>query len=609
MLASSSKRALISTSTTTCLPRSAARIRFWTIGRVARRPVQRLLDRQDVGIVGRLRDEPLDGRRERLVRVVDEQVARPDLREQVDRLAVLVRRQPRRDDRRVGRRLEVGAVEVDELPQGGEVEHPGDLVHVVVEHADALAQDPSGHLGHRPLDLEPDRLAEAAAPDLLLDREQEVVGLVLLDRDVGVAGDAEQVGLEDLHAPEQLVEVRLDDLVEQHEPAGVDLHQARQERRDLDPREPLLPGVGVAEPDGDRQGEGADVRERVPGVHRERRQHRVDLVVEALAQGVVVVGDVVVVEDRDPLGGELPMEVREDRALLGDELHHPRPDRVELVGGRPAVGGQRLRAAQLLAPQARDPRTWKNSSRLLTKKNSDRTRSRSGLRSSPRLVEHARVELEPRELAVEDRVSLLARRPAAAAGGSARSGCGANGGHGPRNDADRTRDAGATTPRPDPGRAAENTTPPIANRSGGPPIRAPERRLSRSATYRRSPVVGSRNTRIWTPVVGSTNRSSVGRNRGSGGAGSLPPGPCVIAGSVGGQRAVSQPLEDGGDDQDHARQDQEQDREDVAARSRRVATTRPATTRTTPSPPISPRASVTPIGATRCPGARRRPGR
>ena len=263
-------------------------------------------------------------------------------------------RQPRRDDRRVRRRLEVGAVEVDELPQGGEVEHPGDLVHVVVEHADALAQDLAGHLGHRPLDLEPDRLAEAASPDLLLDREQEVVGLVLLDRDVRVAGDAEQVGLEDLHAPEQLVEVRLDDLVEQHESAGVDLHQARQERRDLDAREPLLPGVGVAEPDGDRQGEGADVRERMPGVDRERRQHRVDLVVEALAQGVVVVGDVVVVEDRDPLGGELPMEVREDRALLGHELHHPGPDRVQLVGGRPAVGGQRLRAAR--APGAAGPR-------------------------------------------------------------------------------------------------------------------------------------------------------------------------------------------------------------------------------------------------------------
>ena len=53
---------------------------------------------------------------------------------------------------------------------------------------------------HRPLDLEPDRLAEAPPAELLLDRQEQVVGLVLLDREVGVAGHPEQVVLEDLHA-------------------------------------------------------------------------------------------------------------------------------------------------------------------------------------------------------------------------------------------------------------------------------------------------------------------------------------------------------------------------------------------------------------------------
>ena len=223
MLASSSKRALISTSTTTCLPRSAARIRFWTIGESPD-------VRYSVCLIVRTSGSSAACAMNRSTDAVN------------DSYGWWTSRSPARicANRSTGsssscgvsrggmtgcvrRRLEVRAVEVDELPQGGEVEHPGDLVHVVVEHADALAQDPPGHLRHRPLDLEPDRLAEAAAPDLLLDREQEVVRLVLLDRDVGVAGDAEQVGLEDLHAPEQLVEVRLDDLVEEHEPAGLDL--------------------------------------------------------------------------------------------------------------------------------------------------------------------------------------------------------------------------------------------------------------------------------------------------------------------------------------------------------------------------------------------------
>ena len=53
---------------------------------------------------------------------------------------------------------------------------------------------------HRALDLEADRLAEPAAAELLLDRHQQVVRLVLLDREVGVAGHPEEVVLEDLHA-------------------------------------------------------------------------------------------------------------------------------------------------------------------------------------------------------------------------------------------------------------------------------------------------------------------------------------------------------------------------------------------------------------------------
>ena len=90
-------------------------------------------------------------------------------------------------------------------------------------------QDLARRRRHRPLDLEPDRLAEAPPPELLLDRQQQVVGLVLLDREVGVAGDPEQVVLDDLHPGEQQVEVGLDDLVEQDEPVRLDLDQARQD--------------------------------------------------------------------------------------------------------------------------------------------------------------------------------------------------------------------------------------------------------------------------------------------------------------------------------------------------------------------------------------------
>ena len=61
-----------------------------------------------------------------------------------------------------------------------------------------------------------DDLAEAPAPELVLDRLEQVVGLVG-DLEVGVARDPEQVVADDLHAREQRVEVLGDDVLERDE--------------------------------------------------------------------------------------------------------------------------------------------------------------------------------------------------------------------------------------------------------------------------------------------------------------------------------------------------------------------------------------------------------
>ena len=57
-------------------------------------------------------------------------------------------------------------------------------------------------------DLEADRPLEPAAAQLHLDRFEQVVGLLLLEREVGVAADAERRPLLDHHADEQPVEAR-----------------------------------------------------------------------------------------------------------------------------------------------------------------------------------------------------------------------------------------------------------------------------------------------------------------------------------------------------------------------------------------------------------------
>ena len=235
---------------------------------------------------------------------------------------------------------------------------------------------------HRALDLEADGLAEAPPPELLLDRHQQVVGLVLLDREVGVAGDPEQVVLDDLHAAEQQVEVGLDDLVEQHEAVRLDLVEPRQDLGDLDPGEAPLVGLRVAQPDRDREAERRDVRERVARVDRERRQDRVDLVDEPLAEGGVVLGDRGVLDDLDAGSAASDLRISAQVALWsGDELEDPVAGRGELLAGGPAVGRRRRRPGVELLAQAGD-RIWKNSSSMLAKIVRKLTRSSSGLRGS-----------------------------------------------------------------------------------------------------------------------------------------------------------------------------------------------------------------------------------
>ena len=66
---------------------------------------------------------------------------------------------------------------------------------------------PDGH-------LEADGLAEAAPVQLELDGGQQVLGVVLVHRQVGVAGDPEDVVLGDRHRREEGVEMGGDDLLD-----------------------------------------------------------------------------------------------------------------------------------------------------------------------------------------------------------------------------------------------------------------------------------------------------------------------------------------------------------------------------------------------------------
>ena len=75
-------------------------------------------------------------------------------------------------------------------------------------------------------DLQPHRRAEAAPGQLALQRLQQVLVAVVVHLELGVAGDPEQVVLDDLHAGEELAQVGGDQLLDRQEPRprAVDAH-------------------------------------------------------------------------------------------------------------------------------------------------------------------------------------------------------------------------------------------------------------------------------------------------------------------------------------------------------------------------------------------------
>ena len=203
---------------------------------------------------------------------------------------------------------------------------------------------------------------------------------------------------------EQRVEVRGDHLLERDE-ARARRHrdEAREERRHLDAREPLLAGAGVAHDDREVERQARDVRERVRGVDGERREHREDPVVE-LARELGARGRR---RDRSsrrtrrrPPAARAATSLVNTAAWQGHELFDARADRAQLLDLVDALGRRRADAGLELLLQARHAHLEE----LVEVGAEDREELRA-LEQRQRGVlgerEHARVELEPGELAVE----------------------------------------------------------------------------------------------------------------------------------------------------------------------------------------------------------------
>ena len=106
-------------------------------------------------------------------------------------LVALHRGEGRRDQRRPRLVVQVRAVEPVDGPQAFETQRAGEPVDVVAVEAELLGQPLHRGLRGPGVDLQADDGEEAAAAQLLLEGEQQVVGRVVVEGQVGVAGDPE----------------------------------------------------------------------------------------------------------------------------------------------------------------------------------------------------------------------------------------------------------------------------------------------------------------------------------------------------------------------------------------------------------------------------------
>ena len=281
------------------------------------------------------------------------------------------------------------------------------VVHVDLRILDAqLPHQQVAHLvAHGGIDLEPDG-GGASLPALehRLDRGQQVVGLVLLDLDVGVAGHAEHVHVDDVHTREELVEMGGHDLLQRYEPIAVgQIGEPGQQRRDLHPGEAPLARERIADRRSEVQGQARDVGERMRGVDRERREHREDAVAEPPAEEFLVgVRQLLPVHEADAFLLERRQQVAGDQLVRpGLQPRDPFTDRLKLLARTHAVRRRRRHARLDLFLEAGDA----DLEELVEVLRVDRDELHPFEQRARRVLgerQHAVVEVQPRQLPVDE---------------------------------------------------------------------------------------------------------------------------------------------------------------------------------------------------------------
>ena len=278
------------------------------------------------------------------------------------------------------------------------------------------AKQLNASLGRLAAHLEPHGAPAFAAPELGLKREQEIVGFLVVDFDVEIAGDAKRVRASNAKLREDLLRVPNDEILERHEraagPFERDANQAGQRGRHLDQAELRLRRArSLLEDDRDVDALVADVRKWMSRIDCDRREHREDVLFEMLVErGLLLLLELVGSEQRESRCAKLlPQALVPDAVVLVDELVGALGDRGELLIRGLAVRRNLVDLAGELRLEPRDA----HHEELVEVRSENRRKLQPLVERNPvvgRLGEDARVELEPGKLPVDEQARVVEPR-------------------------------------------------------------------------------------------------------------------------------------------------------------------------------------------------------
>ena len=379
--------------------------------RIGRGPVERLLDRDHVGVARRLLQELHDDV-ETLIGMVDEQVLLADRGEAV--AAVLA--DALGEAGVVGLELQIRPVDADELRKLVQANHAVDLDDLVAVDL-KLAHDQAAQMvGHAGRELEPDDDAEPTLLQHRFEDTDEVLRL-LLDIEVGVTDDPERTGALHLVTREELGDEQRDRVVERDEAVQPFARQIRQLDEAIDLGRHADQGVELAavalalQRESHGKAEIRDEGERMRRVDRQRRQHREDVVEEVVLQpDPVLRTDIAGPEQMDPVLVQVPPQLDPACLLVVGQGRDRLTDRDELLRRRQTILAAGDDAGLELLAQARDA-DHEEFVEVVGGNREEAQLLEQRVAAVRRLLHDAAIELQPGQFAVDEAPGLAAKRP------------------------------------------------------------------------------------------------------------------------------------------------------------------------------------------------------